>query len=222
MLNKNVAALLERLKTGNCFHEQVTLVAATKTRSPEEINAALRAGITDIGENKVQEFCDKFDLVEGGRRHFIGHLQTNKVKYLIGKTFLVHSLDSDALARELSVRSERANVITDVLIQINIGCEETKSGFPFEEGLEAYQRISALPALRVKGFMAMLPVSDDENYLASLVKKMRGLYDSVKASDSEVEYLSMGMSGDWELCLQNGANMIRLGTAIFGERNYLK
>lgn len=222
MLNKNVAALLERLKTGNCFGEQVTLVAATKTRSPEEINAALRAGITDIGENKVQEFCDKFDLVEGGRRHFIGHLQTNKVKYLIGKTFLVHSLDSDALARELSVRSERANVITDVLIQINIGCEETKSGFPFEEGLEAYQRISALPALRVKGFMAMLPVSDDENYLASLVKKMRGLYDSVKASDSEVEYLSMGMSGDWELCLQNGANMIRLGTAIFGERNYLK
>ena len=218
----NIASLLERLKSGNCYGEQVTLVAATKTRSPEEINAALRAGITDIGENKVQEFCDKFDLVEGGRRHFIGHLQTNKVKYLIGKTFLVHSLDSDALARELSVRSERASVITDVLIQINIGCEETKSGFPFEEGVEAYQRISALPALRVKGFMAMLPISDDETYLASLVKKMRGLYDSVKAVDSRIEYLSMGMSGDWELCLQNGANMIRLGTAIFGERNYLK
>lgn len=220
MIEKNTIALLERLSAGNCFGEKVTLIAATKTRSSEEINRAIQAGITDIGENKVQEFRDKFDLVVGGRRHFIGHLQTNKVKYLIGKTFLIHSVDRDELASEIAVRSVKAGVISDILVQINIGCEESKGGYPLDEGFAAYQRLTAMNGLRVKGFMAMLPISDDTAYLGTLCDDMRALFDRAREKDAQIEYLSMGMSGDWQLCLEHGANMIRLGTAIFGERNY--
>ena len=114
-ISENVRFYLEKIKAGNCFGEPVTLVAATKTRTADEINEAIGAGIADIGENKVQEFRDKYDLVKGGNRHFIGHLQTNKVKYLIGKTCLVHSLDRDELAEELAKRSQRAGVTTDAL-----------------------------------------------------------------------------------------------------------
>ena len=220
MIEKNTADLLGQLNPGNCFGEKITLVAATKTRTPEEINCAIRAGITDIGENKVQEFRDKFDAVIGARRHFIGHLQTNKVKYLIGKTFLIHSVDRDELANEIAVRSAKAGVVSDILVQINIGCEESKGGYPLAEGFSAYERLAATEGLRVKGFMAMLPISDDNAFLGALCDEMRKLFDRAREKDGNIEYLSMGMSGDWKLCLDHGANMIRLGTAIFGERNY--
>lgn len=220
MIEEQVKELLRELEPGNCFGEPITLVAATKTRTADEINLALKAGITDIGENKVQEFRDKYDLVSGGRRHFIGHLQTNKVKYLIGKTFLVHSVDRDELAETLALLSFRAGVTTDILVQINIGKEETKGGYPPEEGYSAYLRLKELQGLRVKGFMAMLPPSEDEGLLGELADRMRALYEQAKSADREIEYLSMGMSGDWKLCLAHGSNMIRLGTAIFGERNY--
>lgn len=222
MIEENVKNLLEEIRNGNCFGEKVTLVAATKTRTPEEINRALKAGITDIGENKVQEFRDKFDFVTGGNRHFIGHLQTNKVKYLIGKTYLYHSVDREELAGELAKRSVSAGINSDILIQVNIGCEESKGGYPSEEGYAAYERLSKTEGLRVRGFMAMLPLSDDTAYLTKLCDKMRALYDRAKENDKQITYLSMGMSGDWKLCLSRGANMIRLGTAIFGERNYIK
>lgn len=220
MIEQNVKNLTEALKSGNCFGEKVTLVAATKTRTPDEINRALRAGITDIGENKVQEFRDKFDLIAGGNRHFIGHLQTNKVKYLIGKTYLYHSVDRDGLAGEIAERSVRAGVVSDILIQINIGCEESKGGYPLGEGFAAYERLAQTEGLRVRGFMAMLPVSENAAYLTELCDNMRALYERAKERDENVTYLSMGMSGDWRLCLSRGANMIRLGTAIFGERTY--
>ena len=125
MISDNVRALLSRLPETNPFGEKIALVAATKTRTADEINEAIRAGITDIGENKVQEFRDKYDLVHGANRHFIGHLQTNKVKYLIGKTYLYHSVDRDELAQEIAVRSCRAGIVSDILIQVNIGCEES-------------------------------------------------------------------------------------------------
>ena len=221
MIEENVKNLLTRLPQENAFGEKITLVAATKTRTPEEINRAIQAGITDIGENKVQEFRDKFDFVQGARRHFIGHLQTNKVKYLIGKTFLIHSVDRDELANEISVRSERAGVLSNILIQINIGCEESKGGYPIEEGFAVFERLSKMPALKVKGFMAMLPAEGSTDYLGSLCDAMRKLFERARQADPDVEFLSMGMSGDYELCLSRGANMIRLGTAIFGERNYL-
>jgi hypothetical protein len=149
-------------------------------------------------------------------------LQTNKVKYLIGKTDLYHSIDRMELAEELSKRSKNAGITSDILIQVNIGCEESKGGFELAEAKEAYQQIKALPNLRIKGFMAMLPLSDDEQLLTSLAKKMRTLYDEVRATDDNIEYLSMGMSGDWKLCVENGSNMIRIGTTLFGARNYNK
>lgn len=220
MIAENTRALLKELETGNPFGEKITLVAATKTRTPEEINEAIRAGICDVGENKVQEFRDKYDLVSGGNRHFIGHLQTNKVKYLIGKTYLYHSVDRDELAKEIATRSARAGILSDVLIQINIGNEESKGGYPLEEGFEAYERLGGTEGLRVRGFMAMLPLSPDESMLCGLCDKMRALYERAKSADGNISFLSMGMSGDWRLCVSRGANMIRLGTAIFGERNY--
>ena len=217
---QNVKALLDELRAGNGYGEPITLVAATKTRTPEEINEAIAAGITDIGENKVQEFRDKFDAVQGGNRHFIGHLQTNKIKYLVGRTYLIQSLDRDELAEELSKRCQRANVTQDVLIEVNIGCEESKSGYPLQEAWAAYERIRGTQGLRVRGFMAMLPLAGGEEELAALVKEMRALFERAKAQDENIRWLSMGMSGDWKLCLRHGANMIRLGTAIFGERRY--
>lgn len=219
-ISENVKTYLSKIAAGNCFSEKVTLVAATKTRTAQEINEAIEAGITDIGENKVQEFRDKLDFVRGGNRHFIGHLQTNKVKYLIGKTYLIHSLDRDELAEELAKRSARAGIVTDVLIEVNIGSELSKSGYSLEEAFAAYERTKAMQGLRVCGFMAMLPLSDDEALLAKLADEMRVLYDRAKAQDENIRYLSMGMSGDWELCLAHGSNMIRLGTALFGERHY--
>lgn len=218
MIEENVKELLKKINTGNVFGEHVTLVAATKTRSPEEINRAISAGITNIGENRVQEFRDKYDKIVGGNRHFIGHLQTNKVKYLIGKTDLYHSVDRDELADELARRSNDAQLVSNVLIQINVGNETSKGGYPLQDAFSVYQRLSHINGLCVRGFMAMLPVSDDKRYLSELCKQMRALYEQAKQQDDHITFLSMGMSGDWELCLQHGANMIRLGTAIFGER----
>lgn len=220
MIEQNVKNILKELQGGNAFGEKVTLVAATKTRTAEEINRAIRAGITDVGENRVQEFRDKFDAVQGGNRHFIGHLQTNKVKYLIGKTYLYHSVDRDELAEEIATRSEKANVVSDILIQINIGNEESKGGYPLAEGYAVYKRLSQKAGLRVRGFMAMLPVSDDRAYLGALCDDMRTLFEKAREQDGNIAHLSMGMSGDYKLCLAHGANMVRLGTAVFGERNY--
>lgn len=217
-IEKNAAEILEEIKSGNPFGEKITLVAATKTRTAEEINRVIAAGVHDVGENRVQEFLEKFDGVHGGVRHFIGHLQTNKVKYLIGKIDLYHSVDRDELALELSKRSARAGIISDVLLQINIGCEESKGGYPLEEGLAALARAKELEGIRVRGFMAMLPLAGDDGYKKSLCKKMRALFENAREKDGNITYLSMGMSGDRRLCVSEGANMIRVGTALFGAR----
>lgn len=206
------------MQAGNCFHEPVTLVAATKTRTAEEINRAIEAGVTDIGENRVQEFTAKFDEVQGARRHFIGRLQTNKVKYLIGKTFLIHSVDRDELAETISRLSDKAGITTDILLEVNLG-EDSKGGYPLSEAFGAYERLKDTAGLRIRGFMAMLPLGASESESGILCDQMRVLFEKAKAQDSNIEYLSMGMSSDWQLCLNRGSNMIRLGTSIFGERN---
>lgn len=219
MIEENLKKLLEELPQTNPFGEKITLVGAVKLQPPEAINRAICGGLRDIGDNHVQEFKEKYDLIEGNPvRHFIGHLQTNKVKYLIGKVDLYHSLDRYALAEELSVRGERAGVISNVLIQINIGNEESKSGFDLSEATEAYRKIKAIPALKVRGLMAMLPDTDDCAELERLAKLMRAKFDELKAADPDIVHLSMGMSGDYRLCIECGSNMIRLGTAIFGQR----
>lgn len=223
MIKENVKNLLEEIPQTNPFGERVTLVAAVKLQPAEAINEAISAGITDIGDNHVQEFRDKFPFIEGNpRRHFIGRLQTNKIKYLIGKTDLYHSVDRINLAEELSGKSAAAGIVSNILIQINIGNEETKGGFSVDETEEIYKKITALPALNVQGLMAMLPFNADEARLLRLAQKMREKYDLLRAQDKNIKYLSMGMSGDWRICVEAGSNMIRLGTSIFGERNYNK
>lgn len=221
MIEERVKALLSEIPEKNSFDEKVTLVAAVKLQSPEDINRAITAGITDIGDNHVQEFRQKFNEISGNpRRHFIGHLQTNKIKYLLGKVDLYHSLDRIPLAEELSKRGAAAGVVSDVLLQINIGNEQTKGGFDFDEAENAYKYVKSLPALRIKGLMAMLPQTDDIKTLGCMAARMRTLYDKLKDGDENFEYLSMGMSGDYKICLEAGSNMLRLGTSIFGERNY--
>lgn len=220
MIEENVASLLKEIPVTNPFGEKITLVAAVKLQTVDNINRAICGGITDIGDNHVQEFKDKFDGICGNpRRHFIGHLQTNKIKYLLGKVDLYHSVDRYNLAEELSKKSVQKGITSNILIQINIGNEETKGGFDYEEADEAYKTISALPALNVEGLMAMLPLEGSEEYLRGLARKMRVLYDRLNMGGANFKYLSMGMSGDWKLCVEEGSNMIRVGTSIFGKRS---
>ena len=220
-IRENVEKIKAELAGGNPFGEAVTLVAATKMQDAEKINAAIAAGVDAVAENKVQEFRDKTDLLNPAcPQHFIGHLQTNKVKYLVGKIALFHSCDRYELAAELDRQSIRKGVVSDVLLQINIGDEESKGGFAYAEAYEAYEAVKKMSGLRVRGFMAMLPDTDDEELLKTLAKKMRVLYDDVRAKDAFIAYLSMGMSGDYRLCVDCGSNMIRVGSTIFGARNY--
>ena len=220
MISENVKKILDEIKGGNPYGEAVTLVAATKTRTPEEINEAIAAGVTDIGENKVQEFRDKFDLVRGANRHFIGHLQTNKIKYLIGKCYLLHSLDRFELAEELQKRAEKADWTADCLIEVNMGNELSKSGFSVGDAADAYEKLTKYPNIRIRGLMGMLPICEDAQHLRSLCLSMRKIYDTIRMQDENIRYLSMGMSGDWRLCVECGSNMIRLGTTLFGPRQY--
>ena len=219
-ITQRVQELLEELKGGNAFGEKVWLIAATKTQTADAVNEAIAAGVDGVAENKPQEFRDKNELLLPCPRHFIGHLQTNKIKYLLGKIELYHSCDRDELAKALSKQSLLKGLTSDILIQINIGEEESKGGYPYDEGKEVFSRLNQTAGLRVRGFMAMLPDSDDEALLRSLVRKMRALFDWAKTQSADVEYLSMGMSGDYALCVEEGSNMIRVGSTIFGARHY--
>ena len=221
-IKQRVQTLKAEIKNGNPYGEKVLLVAATKMQTVEAINEAISAGVDAVAENKPQEFRDKNDFLLPCLRHFIGHLQTNKVKYLIGKIDLYHSCDRDELVEEIARRSVNAGISSNVLIQINIGNEETKGGYAYEDAKETFTRLSKVEGLCVKGFMAMLPASEDEELLRALAKKMRALYEWAKTQSTAVEYLSMGMSGDYALCIEEGSNVIRVGSTIFGVRNYEK
>ena len=217
---ENVARIREAIKNGNAYGEKVTLVAATKTQSAQAINQAILAGVDAVAENRVQEFREKTDALLPCPQHFIGHLQTNKVKYLIGKIALFHSCDRDDLVSEIARLSVKNNVVSNVLIQINIGSEESKGGYNYDEAKAVYTRISQTEGLCVKGFMAMLPNTDDEGVLIPLIQNMRTLFNWAKTQSKDIEYLSMGMSGDYQLCIEHGSNMIRVGSTIFGARQY--
>ena len=219
-IEQNVKRLRLELKDGNCFGERVTIVAATKMQSAERITAAIFAGVDAVAENKPQEFRDKNDFLLPCPKHFIGHLQTNKVKYLIGKVDLYHSCDRDELAEEIARRSVNVGICSNILIQINIGNEETKGGYDYDNAKETFARLSQVEGLCVKGFMAMLPAAEEEETLRALTRKMRALFEWAKTQSSEVEYLSMGMSGDYKLCIEEGSNVIRVGSTIFGARDY--
>ncbi len=219
-ITQRVKAIKTELNKGNPYQEKVLLVAATKMQTAEAINEAIRAGVDAVAENKPQEFRDKNKQVLPCPRHFIGHLQTNKLKYLIGKIDLYHSCDREDLAQEIAKQSIKHGIISNVLIQINIGNEESKGGYSYDMAKETFERLQCMEGINVKGFMAMLPDSEDETLLRALAKKMRVLFEWAKTQSEEVEYLSMGMSGDYALCVEEGSNVVRLGSTIFGARDY--
>lgn len=220
MIEENVAKIKRQIANGNAYGERVCLVAATKMQTAEAINRAIKAGVDAVAENKPQEFRDKNAFVDPCPRHFIGHLQTNKVKYLVGNVELFHSCDRDELAGEIARLSLKKGLVSSVLVQVNIGDEATKGGYAFEEAEAAAERLAQTEGLKVEGLMAMLPDTDDESTLRALARKMRGLFEKLRAKNADIRYLSMGMSGDYALCVEEGSNMIRLGSTIFGARDY--
>ena len=220
MLKQNLAQIFSLTDKGNNLGEPITVVGASKTMSVDVINEAIKLGLKVVAENKVQEFNQKHEFIVGADQHFIGHLQTNKVKYLVGKVKLIHSVDSVHLAESINARAKQIGTIQDVLLEVNVANEQTKSGFNYDEIEKVAYELRSLDNLQVKGLMAMLPNTDDEQLLSLLCQKMRTLFDKLKASGFAFEYLSVGMSQDYKIAIQNGSNMIRLGRTIFGERNY--
>ncbi|MBO5926077.1 MAG: YggS family pyridoxal phosphate-dependent enzyme [Clostridia bacterium] len=216
MIKENLQTILSDLESGNNYGEKVTLVGATKFVSVENINEAIDGGLKDIGENKAQEFRDKFDHVKKVNYHFFGTLQKNKIKYLIGKVYLIHSVDSFELLQEINRQSENEGVKTNVLIELNLG-EEQKGGIPLTEVSNILLKASDLNAICIKGFMAMLPDVKEEFLLAEKTKLVRKIYDEYKEKYN-FEYLSIGMSNDYKIAIKNGSNMIRVGSKIFGKR----
>lgn len=203
----------------------VLLVAVTKTHPPKMINEAIKAGVTDIGENKPQEIRDKYDDVLKVNWHMIGHLQTNKVKYVVGKCVLIHSVDSVKLAEEIDRQARKIGIVQDILIEVNISGEETKSGINPEKIYEMLDIIKDFQNIRVRGLMTIAPKTDNsitsklhfDNIHKLFVDIRQKKYDNIS-----MDYLSMGMSGDYEQAIECGANIVRVGSAIFGARNYSK
>ena len=219
-ITQNIAAAAE--KSGRKY-EDITLLAATKTVDASVINHAIKSGIDYIGENRVQEFLSKYDAYSPVHKHFIGHLQTNKVKDIIDKVELIHSVDSYKLAGEISKQAVKRGMVMDVLLEINIGNEQSKSGFTYDEALEAVQKVASLDGVRVKGLMAIPPVCENAEQNREYFAKMKKLFIDIEAKkidNSSMDILSMGMSDDYEVAIEEGANMVRLGTALFGRRNY--
>ena len=206
--------------------DDVLLVAVTKLHSTDEINEAIHCGITDIGENKVQEIMDKYDRVEPVRWHLIGHLQTNKVKYIIDKVSMIHSVDSLKLAQEINKRAQQHGLVMDILIQVNSAMEESKFGITTEETGELIgQILETCPIVRIRGLMCIAPFEDNPDdarvYFAE-VKKLYDKYGQIDHPMLDFKYLSMGMSNDFEVAIEEGSNLIRVGTSIFGARDYSK
>ena len=206
--------------------EDVLLVAVTKLHDVDEINDAIDCGITDIGENNVQEIMDKFDHVKPVRWHLIGHLQTNKVKYIIDKVSMIHSVDSLRLAHEINKRAQQHNLTMDILIQVNSAEEESKFGIKTEETGQMIQDIlDTCENIRIRGLMCIAPFEENPNdvrvYFAE-VKKLYDEYGKMEHPHLDFKYLSMGMSGDFPVAIEEGSNLIRVGTSIFGARDYSK
>ncbi len=221
MLKEKLEQVFKLVEKGNNLGEKITVVGATKTMDVQVINQAISLGLKVVAENRVQEFIAKNEFIKDAEQHFIGHLQTNKVKYLVGKVNLIQSVDSIKLAEEIDKQAQKKGVTQKVLVEINAGGELSKSGFSLDNAISSVKEVvNAFPHLKVKGLMAMLPNTENEFELVGLFKKMRAIYDELKSLGYEMEHLSMGMSNDYKLAIENGSNMIRLGRTLFGERSY--
>ena len=212
-------------KAMNKEAKEVTLIAVSKTKPVELLKEAYKNGCRDFGENKVQELIDKYEqLPDDIRWHMIGHLQRNKVKYLIGKTYLIHSVDTYKLAEEISKEASKKSIDVDILIEVNIAREESKYGVLPEDVLELVDQIRQLNNVKIKGLMTVAPYTDDSETNRQYFAALRDLSVDIKHKNIDnvtMNVLSMGMSGDFEVAIQEGATMVRVGTGIFGERDYL-
>lgn len=203
-------------------NQPVTLVAVTKTRTPEQLNEVLATGQSILGENRVQELLDKYDAVNPGATwHIIGHLQSNKVKYITDKVALVHSLESKSLAEELNRRMTALGHPMDCLVQVNIADEESKFGLAKDEVMPFLEMVSQMPGIHVRGLMNIAPFFEDTEQVRPIFREMYQLFQEIKAKqipNIDMEILSMGMSHDYQVAVEEGANMIRVGRGVFAEK----
>ncbi len=221
---RDIRASIERAaRSAGRSPDEILLLAATKTVPAEVINHAISLGVTCIGENRVQEFLEKYDSVrhEEVQCHFIGHLQTNKVAAIIDKVSMIHSVDRLRLAEEIDRQSEKAHKVMDVLVEVNIGGEESKSGVSPDEAEVLIREMAGLPHIRIRGLMCIPPFSDDMEQTDGYFFKMRKLFIDItgkKIDNVSMDILSMGMSDDYEQAICKGAGIVRIGSALFGRR----
>lgn len=228
MINENISKVRENIvksceKAGR-NPEEVTLIAVSKTKPVSAIEEALLSGTLDYGENKVQELCDKYDVLpKNFRWHMIGHLQRNKVKYLVGKTYLVHSVDSLRLAEQIEKEFAKHNQVCDILVEVNIAQEESKFGINAKETEELIRKIAKFEHVRIKGLMTIAPYTEDPESNRDYFREIKKLSVDIRDKNIDnvsMDVLSMGMTGDYMVAVEEGATMVRVGTGIFGERNY--
>ncbi len=229
-ISENIAAIrreihLAAAKTGRTGAD-ITLVGASKMNDAAACREAIAAGIDVLGENRVQEMTQKLaeNAYDGVPLHFIGHLQRNKVKQVVGKAALIQSVSSMALLDEIEKNAEKLGIVQDILLEVNIGGEEAKSGFAPGALNEAACYAKTLPHVRVLGLMTIPPVETEPHGNMPFFARMKALYVDINKNiyDNKLKYLSMGMSGDYAEAIEAGSNMVRVGTAIFGARNYSK
>lgn len=204
--------------------EEVSLIAVSKTKPVSMLQEAYDAGCRDFGENKVQEIMDKIDRLPSDIRwHMIGHLQTNKVKYIVGKVFLIHSVDSLHLAEAISKEAIKQNTTVNILIEVNVAKENTKYGAMAEDTVSLVEKIALLPGICVKGLMTIAPYVENPQENRQYFVKLRQLAVDIKSKNIDnvhMDILSMGMTGDYMVAIEEGATYVRVGTGIFGERQY--
>ena len=205
-------------------YEGATLIAVSKTKPVEDIKEVYEAGCRDFGENKVQEIMDKYEKLPADINwHMIGHLQTNKVKYIIDKVCLIHSVDSVKLASEIQKQASKHNLVMPILLEVNVAKEESKSGLFEEDLLETVKEIAAFPNVKIKGLMTVAPFTDNPEDNRSVFDRLQKMFVDINEQNIDnvfMEFLSMGMSGDYEVALSCGSTFVRVGTNIFGNRNY--
>lgn len=227
-IEKNVDKILQNIKeacdSANRNEDDITLIAVTKTVDVDVMSEARMLDLKNFGENKPQELVRKFEFFDKETRwHMIGHLQRNKVKYIIDKVELIHSLDNVKLAEEIQKQSVKHDKVADVLIEINIGNEISKHGISPEELFDFVDKVKGLKNLRIKGLMTVAPYMTDSEDVRPYMKKMKSLFDELKemkGDNIDVDTLSMGMSNDYKIAIEEGATMLRIGSSIFGERIY--
>lgn len=204
--------------------KDVTLIAVSKTKPVEMLQEIYDCQVRDFGENKVQEMCDKIEVLPKDIHwHMIGHLQTNKVKYIVGKTTLIHSVDSLRLANEIQKQAQKHDVMVDILVEVNIAEEESKFGIHKEDTIALIKEIAKLPNIRIKGLMTIAPFVENPEDNRLYFREIKQLSVDIKNQNIDnvsMDTLSMGMTGDYMVAIEEGATLVRVGTGIFGERNY--